>query len=323
MSFTTLKNISDIGEPQISEIIRDNIVTFLDWGLLKVGNYFNVSIPTSGAYGGSRHILRPVSDPRYTDGQVWEGYRQNWVWESGLSNTTDPITISGVFVNNTFNPNSGENFYVNYPEGRIIFDTAIATSSVVQLEYSHKWVKTVAARDLPWFKEGHTRSFRVDDSNFIPGSGIRNQLAQTRIELPVIAVETLNDRSYEGYQLGGSSWTHTDVVFHVISEDDTMAYRLADILANQSEKTIYLFDTDKMAKDNRFPLDHNGSKSSNPLTYPDLVTATGDGGFRYTADVMHGKMTISESSAQSQEKILPRLYHSSAKWKTEVILNKV
>lgn len=323
MSHTQLKGLTNIGEPQISEVLRDNIVTFLDWGLLEAGNYFNVSIPTSGAYAGNRHILRPVSDPRYTDGQVWEAYRQNWVWESGLSTSTAPINISGVFVGDTYYPKASGDFIINYPEGRIIFNTAISKYSTVKLEYSHKWIKVMAARDIPWFKEGHTRSFRVDDSNYISGSGMWNQLSQTRVQLPVIAVEVLDGREYRGFQLGSNSYVYTDVVFHVLSEDDSLACRLADILGNQYDKTIYLFDTDKMAKDNRFPLQFDGSKSSNPLTYPDLVSPTGDGGFRYTSDVWLGKMTIEESSARNQDKISHRLYHSSARWRTEVVMNNI
>lgn len=323
MTHTQLKGLSNIGVPQISEQLRDNITCFLDWGLLEGGNYFNVEIPTSGSYGGNRHVLRPVSDPRYTDGQVWEAYRGNWVWESGLSTSTAPINISGVFVDGTFNPNSGGNFIVNYPEGRVIFDTAIATTSAVQLEYSHKWIKVMAAKDLPWFKEGHTRSFRVDESSYLPGSGIWNQLAQTRVELPVIAIEVLDSRNYEPFQLGKSSYVYTDIVFHIISEDGSIAHRLADVLGNQYDKTVYLFDTDKMAKDNRFPLQHDGSKASNPLCYPDLVSPTGDGGFRYTSDVWLGKMTINDTSARSQEKISNRLYHSSARWNTEVVMTNI
>jgi len=321
MSFTTLKGIENVGQSSLSEIIRDNVIVFLEWGLLNVGNFFNITIPTSGSYGGRREILRPVDDPRFDSGKVWEAYRGNWVWQSGLSTSEQPIAISGVFVDNTFIPASG--FTINYPEGKIIFNTAQSTSSTVKMEYSHGWVQVRASKDIPFFQEGHTRSFRVDDSSFLAGSGIWDQLRQTRVELPVIAVETLKDREYQGYQLGGGSWVRTNILFHIISEDDSISYRLADTLAHQSEKTIYLFDTNMMARQNRFPLQYDGSKSSNPLTYPDLVAATGDGGFRYTKDVTNGQIRIFDTSAGSSEKISPRLYHSTARWRTEVIMQKI
>jgi hypothetical protein len=319
---TTLKGVSNIGDPQLSEIIRDNLIVFLDWGLLNTGAYFNVTIPTSGAYGGSRHVLRPISDPRYTDGQVWQAYRQNWVWESGIS-PGSPINISGVFIGDSFDPIESGNYIINYPEGKIVFNTAISTASTVQLEYSHKWIKIIAAKDIPWFQEVSINSFRVDSNNFVVGSGLRTQLAQSQIELPVVAIETLDNKDYTGYQLGGGHWAFTDIVFRIISEDDTSSYRLADVLSNQEDSTIFLFDTGLMARQDAFPLKHDGSKSSNPKTYPDLVELSGNGGFRYDSQVKQGKLSIVEATAGSNQKLSHRLYHSTARWRTEVILHNI
>ena len=323
MTHLQFKGIVNIGRPSISEVIRDNLISYLDWAFLETGAFYNIEIPTSGAYGSNRARLRPVSDPRYTDGQVWEGYRGNWLWESGLSTSSQPIKISGVFVGTTYYPHASGDFVVNYPDGRIIFNTAIATNSVVKLAYSHRWINVLSAKNLPWFQTGHLNSFRVDDANYLPGSGEWTSLSETRVELPAIAVETLASRSYQGYQLGQGSWVYTDVLFHVLTEDETMACRLTDTLANQWEKTIFLFDTNRMANQDRFPLKHDGSKSANPLTYPDLVKTTGEGGFRYTADVDQGKLRISEVTAQSNPRLSHRLYHSTVRWKTEVIMPRI
>jgi hypothetical protein len=219
--------------------------------------------------------------------------------------------------------NSDDSFTINYPEGRIIFDTAIDISSSVKAEYSHKWIKVVNANDIPWFQEAHTRSFRVDDNAYISGSGIWSQTSQTRLELPVVAVEVLENKEYEGYQLGGSQWVRNDVVLHIISEDDSMSYRLADILSQQKDKTIYIFDTNRIAGNNAFSLNYDGSKSSNPMVYPDLVQHSGDGGYRYTDGLEAGKLWIIESSAGSNQRLTQNLYHSTVRWRTETVSQKI
>ena len=67
-------------DASLSEILLDNFVNFYDWGFLDAGLFYNIHMPQSGIYGGDRHRLRVVSDPNYNSGQVFEGYRQNWVW---------------------------------------------------------------------------------------------------------------------------------------------------------------------------------------------------------------------------------------------------
>ena len=47
-----LNKISNIGDSTISPLLKDNLIEFFDWGLLDAGGFFNVSIPTSGQYGG-------------------------------------------------------------------------------------------------------------------------------------------------------------------------------------------------------------------------------------------------------------------------------
>ena len=49
-----------------------------------------------------------------------------------------------------------------------------------------------------------------------------------------------------------------------------------DILSVQQDKSIYLFDTNKVAEDQKYPLDYRGMLASgNPLMYPNLVAASG------------------------------------------------
>ena len=90
-----LTGVSNIGKSALGDLLQAGIISFFDWGFQNIGAYENVNIPTSGVYGGDRHILRPVQTPYYTNGRVWEGYRSNWIWESGFSQPVQPIQISG------------------------------------------------------------------------------------------------------------------------------------------------------------------------------------------------------------------------------------
>ncbi|HAI19830.1 MAG TPA: hypothetical protein DCM10_18510, partial [Xanthomarina gelatinilytica] len=144
--------------------IQDGLVEYFDWALLDVGNYFNVTLGEISPEGHDYSKLRLSSDPNYTNGQVWEGFRKNWVWQSGVSHTPSPMVgddavnpgISGIYVNNQFEPSSGVGqyaHYVDYYNGRVIFDSAISTTSKVQVEYSYKWINVVYANNVPWLRE--------------------------------------------------------------------------------------------------------------------------------------------------------------------------
>ena len=64
-----------IGENLLINQMESNLKTFLDWGLLSIGGWTNIETPSPGAFGGTFDTLRLVSDPAYTDGQVWESAR--------------------------------------------------------------------------------------------------------------------------------------------------------------------------------------------------------------------------------------------------------
>lgn len=313
------KGTSSLSDHSFNEVLEHNVISYIDWNMLRLGGFSNVEIPTSGNFGGDAHQLRRVTDPRYTDGQVWEGFRKNWVWESGIGHATSPISISGVFVNASFFPiNSG--YHIDYPNGRIVFDSPLPASSSVKVGYSFKWVNTVSSDQVPFFRQGHTRSFRIDESHYTANSGIWNRLTDTRLELPLIAVEAVQNKTYAGYQLGGGQFVRPKVLLHVISEDKNANERLASILSEQAHSTLFMYDSNKMGKEGAYPLDYRGSKTSNPLTYPDLIRPTGDSGYRYTSKVKEGRLFISRSTEQSTERITQNIYHSVVEWELEAIL---
>ncbi len=143
--YKSLKRVENTQDATLSNLLLENFIMFFDWGFTDLGGFYSVEIPEVGLYGGNKHELRPVQDPNYNDGQVWEGFRSNWVWETGVQNPEQPIQISGVFIGGTFRAtgNIQQPFHINYPDGRVVLDTAISTTSEVKLEYSHKWVNVI------------------------------------------------------------------------------------------------------------------------------------------------------------------------------------
>ena len=89
----SFKGVSHIGEDLLLNDLELNMKVWLDYSFMHLGAWFDVSIPTSGAYGGDFATLKFISDRSYTDGQVWEGVRKDWVWETGINYTgEDGIT---------------------------------------------------------------------------------------------------------------------------------------------------------------------------------------------------------------------------------------
>jgi len=321
MSSLNLKGFSKIGDSTLTNDVRENIISFFDWGLLQKENFINVGIPSSGYYGGNEHQLRLVNDPRYTSGQVWEGFRQNWVWESGVTTGFDaPLVgtdnanpgVSGVYVDDTFHAVTEVGTYahhINHPLGRVVFDSPIATTSVVTCAYSYKYINVTQSNGLPWFTEIQKRSERVENPQFHTASGDWSQLSQNRLQLPALGVEVINNRSFKGYQLGGSSYVYTDVLFHCVSEDAYIRDNLLDIVTYQNGKNFSMYDLNLIAESNAFPLDHNGVPASGALLFSELIT-----------QYPFKNLRLFDMKFDSVYTISPNLHVGTVKCSTEVIL---
>lgn len=318
----TFRGITNIGQPTLTERIYDNIYMFLDWNFVNIGAYFNVTMPTSGAYSQNASddfsILRPVVDKNFTNGQVWESARLNWVWESGLSQSVQPISISGVYINGSFNPSSGvgpNSHYYDYPNGRVIFNTPISTASTVRLEYSYKWINVVRAKDVPWLRSVQHNSFRIDSPQYdLVGSGDLHAPGYTRLQLPFIAVE-LGGRVSSPYELGSSKeYKETNILFHIFAEDDWICGKLADILDSQNNKTIFMFEPDVLYQSGTWPLNYRGEIATGAKTYPDIVEITGNNGYSRGHNLRFGATEI-----QPGQWLTRNLYTSRVRTTAEVI----
>ena len=274
-----------IGESYLINQMESSLKTYLDWGLLSIGGWTNIETPTPGAFGGTFDTLRAVSDPAYTDGQVWESARKDWVWETGmdysgvLSNGdptgVEPIQITGVSVGGTTYGTGDATYghHYNYPLGRVVFDSAVSTKSSVKIEYSYRNVQTYIADQATWWDEIQQNSLRVDDSTFDEiGSGNWGILSNHRVQLPSIVVEAVPRRTFTPFELGAASqFVYQDVLFHIIADTRWWRNNLVDVVSFQKDTTIMMYDNNTVAQSGAYPLDFRGMLVDGSKTYPCLA----------------------------------------------------
>lgn len=276
MPYDSFNQVTSFANFDLSQILAGSYIMYLDWCFLNIGTFANVKLNNSNIKSANQSVLRLANDQNYTNGQVWETTHNNLVWESGVSVSTQPIAISGIYVNNTFYPkNTSGTFkhHVEYTNGRVIFDTAIATNSVVKMEHSYKTISILEAKDFPALREMQFRTFDPYDNRFqITNSGIYNKDPQQRVQLPLIAVEITPRMTTKPHELGNFvKRVDANIIYHVMAETDAMVKKITSILALQKESTQILLDMDKMARSGVFPLDENGKLSTNPTIYPNLI----------------------------------------------------
>jgi hypothetical protein len=313
-----LKGVFHLGNTTLMEELESNLKVWLDWGLLRIGGWFDVNRPsTPGAFGGNFAELRLVDDDSYTSGQVWEAARKDWVWETGVdyvgldTNTYNPtvvpvdVTVDGLPTNYD---------WIDYPLGRVYFSSPISTTATVLAEYSYRWVQVYRATSSHWWQELQYRSFRVDDDHFQQlETGTWAIGGQHRVQMPAIVIEAVPRASSKGYQLGdGSYWVEQDVLCHVFAESGSERNKLVDILRGQFDATIWLFNSNEVSAAQEWPLDYRGMIVDSSKTYPALVDP--NTGHRWV------RCRFAQTALSEVEAINSRLYEGTVRLTCECVL---
>ncbi len=323
-SFTSFRGMTDWRKDDFNDNLQYGVIEWIKWSLLQIGGFENVLYSqSSGLYGGHPAILRPVTDPNFTDGQVWESIRKDWVWETGISYSVQPQQCSGVYVAGAFKTTATEvgtyAHYVDFPRGRIVFDTAISTSLNVRADYSFR-IPTTAPSKEPELQELLYGSLNVSRSDWnVVGSGSNNQLAEARRQMPTIGLELSQRRGYKPYQLGGGQWVYQDMLLYVLSETSDERDKILNILGHQNDKVIILPDRGLMKEGAQFPVDIDvkGSPVSNPMQYPDIIAPTGEGGFRWA------KVMLRDAQSQVIQTTNDWLYRGVVRLTCEAIFENI
>lgn len=268
---TDLAGFSNTQDLTLTNILLENFTMMYDWGFVNKGGFSNVAIPGSGMYGGDKSKLASVVDPNFTNGQIWQGNRGNWVWETGLALGT-PVAVSGVFVNGSL-VTSGYN--IDYKHGRVVFGTPLAVSANVKISYSNKYLNVVPAIGIPWIRNIQQFSNRVDNEQFnFRGSGEWAILGQSRVQLPALAIDVMPPKNTSPYQLGGGQWIHNDIIFYIVASNDWQVRNVMDQIVAQDDRSITLFDPNEAIRSGVYPFDGRNYLRASALPsgmYPALV----------------------------------------------------
>lgn len=261
--------VGSINDYLLISNIENNLKSFLDWGFLNIGGFINVSTGAN-TYNDNPSKLAIVSDPNYSDGQVWQTKHHDWVWESGIDfNGSSPTLISGVSVNGT---PVATGYTVDYINSRIIFDSPISPSSTVEMNHSYRWVQVhKSSSNLVWWKQ-----FQFDIVNdltqFNTNTGEYAVFSQNRVQLPSVIIETVPRGLSKPYQLGNKSLiTEQDVILHIIANNPAHRNSILDIIRLQDDKVIWLYDTNQLISNGVMPFNFDGSLNGSALTYDKIV----------------------------------------------------
>jgi hypothetical protein len=269
----TLRGVADISKLGFANKLKENLIEFFRWGLAQAGNYQDVDVITPGTNTGTPDCLYPVSIPGQSDqttATIWQANNPQWAYETGLIAGREPIVISSIYVNGTSSPNNESTYYIDYPNGRIVFSTAIPATSVVQTSYSYRYYN-IYDQTEPWFSTIIYNQFGADQSN--SPDGALALLKTNRVQLPVILIEDVPDYKFVPKEIGDiSQHAYQDFLMHIIAETAQDRTDLVSIITAQKESVIMGFEPNLRAAANDFLIDYKGRLQSGS-NYEGLVSA--------------------------------------------------
>lgn len=268
------QHVDNINERKSISSLEDNIKSFLDYGFLKIGGFTNVNIPTSGLYANDFSTMKIGYDPIRPTGCIWETFKKDWVYETGVSHSGRfPTPISGIYINNIFVPGPTGNpthpYFIDYPNGNIVFQSAKPSSSNIKLNYSYRNIQVYKANESSWWKE--LQRYHYDTSTLDKSPG-QITISNNKVQLPCIIVETTARTSQEPYELGNTlNIINQDLLLHIYTENIIQRNNIIDILILQKDNQNILYNINKVIKDRKWPINNNGSHNVSGLNYDQIT----------------------------------------------------
>lgn len=271
--FLKFNRVCHFGKTNIIQRLEHSLKYFYEWALLSIGGWTDIDLNQPTATSGNASSLRLGSGWGYTAGSVWEGFRHNWVYETGINYIDytggghSPQSVM-VYVNNTLQPTGS--YAINYPLGQVIFNSPISTTSNVKAAFSFKNVQTHISYEVPWFQELQARSWDVDGMFQYTNRGDWFIGPNHRVQMPCIIISCIGNGKKSPVALGGAQvYREQEVIFTIFSEDKSMRDNLADLIVLEGDRCIQLIDIDLAAGNQHLPLNANGQKVG--MMYPNLL----------------------------------------------------
>lgn len=271
----TLKSFS-LDDNDYSNNLIKNVISWLNDGFYSNGEYTN----TSG-------LLSRVDHPEYLDGQVWGSNKKNWCWENSVV----------VKVNNVVNTANT----VDYINGLIIFSGVVNTS--VYAEYSFRNVYIVDGNDINY--KGSYGKFDVYDGTY----------RENALQLPAIVIESGRSTSTP-LELGGySRIVAKQLLLNVLHRNSNTVDRISNILYNQVDTNVSMYDFDAAYASGVYPVDFDGTLLNSNGNYNYLCD-------NYPYDKARNSYFYIDSTEDEGSQRLPNnLYHNTIRYNTVAELN--
>ena len=90
--------------------------------------------------------------------------------------------------------------------------------------------------------------------------------------MPAIIVEITPRTILKPYEIGSTTnIIYQDILLHVLTENFSDRAIILDILLQQKDRPLMLYDINKVVNNNAFPINFDGTKNENGKIYPELV----------------------------------------------------
>jgi hypothetical protein len=255
--------------------VYSSVKMYLDDILIRKGFFDSVASGEMDWQGNTLSQLFPNTRndmfPADTESSVhvWEGYKNNWVSESGVvglaSGVSDPIVASGVYINDTFYPSStisgaGDGVAIDFKRGRVIIESGIPSTYDVQVAHSFKevWVDTIA-RDMI--------VQQIETTSNTPRSGVTNVPSGQYNQLPMVLMSLDNISDTKGLQLGAGIIMRPMLNFFIVANNRYDKDEILDTLATRQFKSIPMLNFNAISGQ----FDFYGDFDTNYQSYPTLT----------------------------------------------------
>ena len=258
----TFDNVSSFSDYSVMAQVEENLKAYLDYSFLNIGGFVNVS--SGNTIYNINNTKTTPAQTTYSPGKTWETYRKDWVHETGIVyNGVSPTQVSGIYVNSIFLPaptGSGSYGYkLDYPNGQIIFDKPIPTGSKVLVNHSYRKCQVYKSSTVNWWGEFKNAIY----------SDLPNEYS---IQTPAIVIEPTDRSNLKPYQLGDRSFfVDQDILLYIFSDSAVERNNLVDKIRLQKEKTLLMYDINKVIKNGVYPLDYGGQINNSGQCYPNLL----------------------------------------------------
>lgn len=266
--YNRFQHIGSYTDQLILNSLEVNLKLFLDHAFLSIGSWSDVSFDQTNFITSPLCKLELDEDPSFKRGRVWISAKKDWVYDTTITyNEKSPISYNEILIND----NLATGYYIDYINGRIIFDQPKAPSSIIKATYSYANIQTYRSSDCPWWKIIESGNIEPKDMKST-GIGQWTIGPYHKIQMPCIVIDAVPRARNLPYELGSKSLKiEQDILFNVLTENKNDRNQLLDIIRLQQDNTIWLFNINKAAQDNKLPLNPNGSINTNGLNYNELI----------------------------------------------------